>query len=108
MIIDFHVHIFPPRMKIDRTPFLARDPVFRELYQNPRARIATAEDLIQSMDQAGVDFSVVQGFAWYDPELLQETNDYILESARRFPDRLIPFCAIRPEQDKTAADIARR
>lgn len=97
MIIDFHVHIFPPRVKIDRALFFDRDPVFRELYQNPRARIATADDLIQSMDHAGIDVSVAQGFAWRDASTLRETNDYIQESTARFPGRLVPYCAMRPE-----------
>ncbi len=97
MIIDFHVHIFPPQVKTDRRLLLERDATFCELYQNPQARIATADDLIQSMDHAGIDVSVVQGFAWSDPSILRETNDYIQESAARFPGRLVPYCAVRPE-----------
>ena len=108
MIIDFHVHIFPPHVKIERSSYLAADPVFRELYQNPKARIADTEDLILSMDRAGIDVSVVQGFAWADNDLCRETNDYIQESAARNPRRLIPFCAVRPELDAGVQDDVQR
>jgi predicted TIM-barrel fold metal-dependent hydrolase len=43
------------------------------------------------MDEQGVDVSVVFGFPWRDAKKFKEHNDYILEAAARFPDRLIGF-----------------
>ena len=108
MIIDFHVHIFPPHIKADRSPYLARDSGFRSLYQSPRARIATVEELIVSMDSAGIDVSVVQGFAWSSQELCVETNDYIQDAAARYPKRLIPFCTVQPLAGTQALEEVRR
>ncbi len=53
--------------------------------------MADADDLIASMDEQGIDVSVVLNIAWRDPDLCHETNDYILESVSRFPQRLIGF-----------------
>lgn len=104
IVVDFHVHIFPPHVKADRSAYLARDLLFRSMYESPRARIATAEDLVASMDRAGVDVSVAQGFAWTSQDLCRESNDYLLEAASRYPGRIVPFCTVQP----AAGDAALR
>jgi|DewCreStandDraft_2_1066082.scaffolds.fasta_scaffold21192_2 predicted TIM-barrel fold metal-dependent hydrolase len=96
MIIDAHTHIFPPEVVANREAFRARDALFDTLYRNPRARLATVEDLLQEMDQAGVAVAVVCGFGWADPGLCQAHNDYLIDCVRRYPDRLIGFAAIQP------------
>ena len=108
MIIDFHTHIFSPRIKKDPGEYIARDPCFAALYSSPEARIVTADDLIASMDRDGVDMSVVLNIGWTTPELCVETNDYILESVARYPKRLIGFGAIQPRSlDAALAEIER-
>ena len=107
MIIDAHTHIFPPAVSEDRDAYLRRDTTFREMYSNPNARIATAEELIASMDEAGIDKSVACGFGWSDAELCREHNEYLLEAAERSGGRLIPFCTIQPS-DKAARDDLKR
>jgi predicted TIM-barrel fold metal-dependent hydrolase len=94
MIIDFHTHILPPRIKKDRSPFLLQDAAFAQIYSGEKVKIATAEDLISSMDRDGVDISVVVNYSWTTHELCVLTNDYILESVARYPKRLIGFCAV--------------
>jgi predicted TIM-barrel fold metal-dependent hydrolase len=56
--------------------------------------MAGAEELIASMDEAGVKASVICGFSWSEPRLCLRHNHYLLESATRFPDRLIPFISL--------------
>lgn len=108
MIIDFHTHIFPPRIKENRSQYLQLDPCFAELYTSPKAKIATAEELVDSMDRAGVDISVVLNIGWASQELCALTNDYILEAISRYPHRLIGFCTIPPKAGKMAlAEIER-
>jgi len=58
--------------------------------------MATAEELLTSMDQAGIDLSVVLNIGWVSPELCVKTNDYILDSVSRYPARLVGFCAVPP------------
>jgi predicted TIM-barrel fold metal-dependent hydrolase len=96
MVIDFHAHVFPPDVIQGRDEYVRRDTTFAEMYGRAGARMATAEDLLASMDEAGVDRSVVVGFAWSDPDLCRRHNDYLLESASRSNGRLIPFCTIQP------------
>jgi len=102
VIIDFHTHIFPPRLKERRDEYIKRDPCFASLYSQPKARMATAEELLASMDEAGIDLSVVLNIGWVNHELCKETNDYILDSVSRYPKRLIGFCAIQPRAGEDA------
>jgi len=108
VIIDFHTHIFPPWLKERRDEYARSDPCFSLLYAQPKARIATAEELIASMDEAGIDLSVVLNAGWVSHELCVKTNDYILDSVSRYPKRLVGFCAIQPRAgDAAIAEIER-
>lgn len=104
MIVDFHTHVFPPDVRDNRDDYLRRDPTFREIYGNPDAKLATADDVLASMERAGVDVGVILNFAWREHELCRQTNDYILESASRSGGRLVPFCMVQP----SARDEARK
>jgi predicted TIM-barrel fold metal-dependent hydrolase len=96
MIIDFHTHVLSPRIKNNRSHYVDSDPGFALIYSDKKARIATAEELIDSMDRDGVDISVIVNYGWSTHELCVETNDYILESMTRYPKRLIGFGSIQP------------
>lgn len=97
MIIDFHTHILPPSFKRRRAEIAARDATFRALFANPKAKIATAAQLIRAMDEDGVDWAVVVGYGWCDRDIAREANDYLLDSAERHPKRIIPFCSVNPD-----------
>jgi predicted TIM-barrel fold metal-dependent hydrolase len=94
MIIDAHTHIFPDEMRKDREAFCARDEGFATIYRNPKARMVGVKELISSMDEAGVERSVVCGFSWGQPELCALHNQYLLESATQYPNRLIVFISL--------------
>jgi len=108
MIIDFHTHVFPPQIKQNRSKYIESDPCFATLYASPDAKLATADELVASMDKAGIDISVIANIGWTTHELCVETNDYILESIARYPERLIGFCAVQPQSSEAAvAEIER-
>jgi len=108
VIVDFHTHIFPPWVKEQRDEYIKRDGCFSLHYSPPQAKMATAEELIASMDEAGVNLSVALNIGWVNHELCRETNDYILESVSRYPDRLIGFCSIQPKAgDAAIAELER-
>ena len=107
MIIDFHSHIFPDAVRAGRDEFMQRDAWFATLYANPRRRLASAEDVVASMQAAGVDRTVVMGFPWRDGGLCREHNDYIIESVRRYPDRLIGFACVQPLDAGDARELER-
>lgn len=108
MIIDAHVHIFPPGMAGQRERLLEQDATFRTLYVSPRAKLATEEDLLAAMDRAGVDAAVLANIGWSSQELCRETNDYLLAAARRHPTRLIPFCSVNPRAGHEAVKEVER
>ncbi len=96
MLIDFHTHIFPPEIQRQRERYCQRDPWFNELYSNPRAYLATAEDLIAEMDSTGVACSVTFSFGWTDPGLIEETNSYVIDAMQRYPDRIYGLAVLQP------------
>ncbi|MFC1860499.1 amidohydrolase family protein, partial [Chloroflexota bacterium] len=96
MIIDFHTHVFLPQIKKNRSKYIDSDPSFAILYSDKKAKLATADELIASMDKAGVDMSVITNIGWTTHELCVETNNYILESVARYPRRLIGFGTVQP------------
>jgi predicted TIM-barrel fold metal-dependent hydrolase len=108
MIIDFHTHVLSPRIKNNRSHYVASDPGFALIYSDKKARIATADELIDSMDREGVDISVIANYGWGTNELCIETNNYILESVARYPGRLFGFGAILPHDCKAAIDEIER
>jgi len=108
MIIDFHTHVFSPRIKKNRSEYINSDPCFAILYSEKSAKLATADELIASMDKAGIDISVIVNISWITHELCVETNDYILESIARYPKRLVGFCSVQPNSyDAAVAEIER-
>ena len=107
MIIDMHTHIFPPEVIADRARFAARDPWFGELYANPRARMATAEDLVASMVRNGITRAVTCGFGWRDAGLIALANDYVIDAVQRFPEQLIGFAVVQPTARGMPAEIVR-
>jgi predicted TIM-barrel fold metal-dependent hydrolase len=94
MIIDCHTHIFPEEARKDREAFCKRDEGFSFIYKNSKAKMAGVEDLIASMDESGIDHSVICGFPWNQPDLCSFHNQYLMESALRYPNRLIVFVSL--------------
>ncbi len=103
-IIDFHTHVVPPWVIEERESLSTRDACFAMLYSHPTSKLATAEDLLQSMDEAGVSMSVVLNIGWMSHDLCVRTNDYLIESSVKRPGRIIPFCMVQP----TDVDLALR
>ncbi len=102
MLIDFHTHIFPPDIQKRREVYCARDHWFGQLYSNPRAIIASADDLIAEMDESGVDITVTFSFGWTDAALIVETNSYVIEAMRRYPGRIKGMAVSLPSSGDAA------
>lgn len=91
MIVDFHTHIFPQAVVRDRERFFETEPDFALLYRDSGSKLADIEDLIDSMDESGIDLSVVCGFPWKSPELFRRHNDCITEAVVKYPKRIKGF-----------------
>jgi uncharacterized protein len=107
MIIDFHAHIFTDDMCASRDAYLERDAWFASLYEDPKHKLASVEDVVASMADSGVDRTVVMGFPWRDAGLCREHNSYLIEAVRRFPDKLIGFAIVQPLDANDAKELQR-
>ena len=102
MIIDFHTHIFPEKIAPRAIEALV-DGVRRiEGIENEAYTDATYGGLLKSMDENGIDMSIVLPIVT-NPEKPDGINNYA-ETVRN--DRVISFGSVHPMQ-KNAADAVR-
>jgi predicted TIM-barrel fold metal-dependent hydrolase len=106
-VIDAHTHLFPPEIVRDRLPYLARDAWFGDLYASPAITLVTPEDLIASMDEAGIACSVVCGWPWREMELCRAHNDFLAEVGRQYPGRIAWLAIVNPAAPGAAEEIER-
>jgi len=107
MIIDFHTHIFPKAIRENREKYFPTEPAFKLLYSSSGSKLVGAREIVVSMDEQGVDKSVVFGFPWKSKEIFQFHNDYIMEAVERYPERLIGLCCFDPLHKETVAEAVR-
>ena len=107
VVVDFHTHLFPRFVRENRERWFADEPAFELLYAHPKARLASAGDIIAAMDAQQVDLAVVFGFPWRCLETAKRHNDYIMEAVNRYPDRLMGFCCLDPCAEKAPREVAR-
>ncbi len=93
---------------VRREEIIARDETFALLFGNPKARIASAPELLLAMDKAKVDVTVALGLGWTDLGVAREANEYILRAASSSDGRLVPFCSVSPNWGQEALDEIER
>ncbi len=106
-VIDAHTHLFPDEVISGRQRFLDRDEWFGVAFGHPAAKTASADELIASMDRAGIARSVVCGWPWRDPGICRMHNDFLAEIGRAHPDRLSWLGIVNPIDRDAAAEAAR-
>lgn len=106
-MVDVHTHLFPDWVQTNRWDYVKRDKVFGEIYGDEKARMVNAEEMIQAMDEDAVASSVVFGFPWDDQGINREHNDYILDAASKYQERLIPFACLNPLAPGAAEETKR-
>jgi len=100
VIIDVHTHVFPPDVIERREMYAKRDSSFDFIYGNPKSKMVTYEALIEEMDSAGVDMSVVCGFPWRSIDMCRQHNTYMMEAVASFPERLVGLATVNPVAGK--------
>lgn len=82
-------------------------------------RPITADRIVELLDDAGIRYGVILSVAyWYgapmrDPPVEREEartraeNDWTVEQAERYPDRLIAFCSVNPLKDYALDELRR-
>lgn len=107
-VVDAHTHIFSPEIIAGRAAYLGREPWFEQLYTNPNARLASAEDVLESMAAAGISRSIVCGFPWRDLGICRAHNDYLAEVTRQAGGALAWLGIVPPSGGPDAAREAGR
>jgi len=107
LVIDSHTHLFPHPVVRDRSAHLERDAWFGELYASPKITLVTPDDMIASMDEAGIDVSVVCGWPWREMDLCREHNDFLAEVKHTWPDRIAWLAIVNPASPDAPAEIER-
>jgi predicted TIM-barrel fold metal-dependent hydrolase len=106
-LVDAHVHVFPPELIRRREACLDKDPRFASLYASPTARMATADEVLEQMDESGTDLSIIFGFAFRDLGLCREVNDYVIEAVRSHPGRLAGLACVPVASPGTGKELER-
>ena len=107
MIIDFHTHIFPAAICQNRERFFPAEPAFELLYQSSKSRLIGAIELLEAMDENGVDKSVIFGFPWKNPETFKIHNDYIMDMVQKYPRRFTGLGCFDPSASQAVAEAER-
>jgi predicted TIM-barrel fold metal-dependent hydrolase len=107
MKIDLHVHVTPPEISAHWQKYAEKEPYFALLAQNPHARFASAPEVIVALDESSFDRAVIFGFAFNDSGLCRMVNDYVIEQAREFPERLTGFMVVSPHDPGIEKEIDR-
>lgn len=107
MIFDIHVHLFPPEVIRNIDKYICSDPFLASICSSKGHRYVTARDLLGEMDRCGVDRTAISGFACSDPGLCREMNDYILEAAGAFPQRLLAMAIVSPQDRSMEQELDR-
>lgn len=94
MVIDCHVHLYPPEAAADSVAWAAarREPRWAAMVA-PRAdgtRLqgwADVSRLLRDLDAAGVDRAVLLGWYWENAATCVEQNTFLAAAVRAHPDR---------------------
>jgi predicted TIM-barrel fold metal-dependent hydrolase len=113
MRIDAHVHYTPPALAKDLARFAAQEPYWGLLLQPAPGRRsiqgwATAEQMIEDMDRAGLDKVVLMGEYFQQHERCLARNDQALALVRRWPERVMAFAVLQPRAGQPALDELKR
>ena len=107
MKIDVHMHLTPPDLIKNCHKYYDKEPYFKLLSESPQNKFADGEDLIGILDETGFDKGVAFGFSFKDLGLCRYVNDYTMEVAKKYPDRVIGFMSISPLADGAVEEIRR-
>lgn len=107
MKIDSHVHLTPPDLIRDWEKIAAKEPYFKLLSESPVNKFATAEQAVAALEEDAFDKAIVFGFAFQDLGLCRYVNDYVAEKCGEYPERLIGFAVLPPQDPGAEAELVR-
>jgi predicted TIM-barrel fold metal-dependent hydrolase len=115
MIIDSHIHMYPPSVWADPAKWARQrdEPYWEALVVDTPTRKTiqgwvTVEQLIADMDAAGIDRVVMQGIYFRHHETCVAQNNWYIAWCREYSDRLLGFATVQPLAGQSALDEIRR
>lgn len=104
MILDAHVHLYPPEVNRDPAAWAAACDETHWMQLCTRRRktsvpvqgFPSVEQLLRDMDAAGVARSVLLGWYWQHADRCRLQNRFYAECVQRHPDRLSAFATLHP------------
>ncbi|MFX1518195.1 MAG: amidohydrolase family protein, partial [Promethearchaeota archaeon] len=112
MIIDTHCHVWEEELVLEdlRNYILSMAKFFKA---DPKLVLdGSAERLVDEMDAAGIDKTVIVAldyeFLFRGQITYQEYNDRVAEMVNQFPNRLIGFAGIDPRRREKALEELER
>lgn len=100
MIIDAHAHIFPEKIAAKAAVGIG------DFYNIPMDNDGTLTTLLKKSDEAGVDICLVQSVATV-PHQVESINNFIADSVKQYPDRLVGFGALHPDYEDIEGETDR-
>lgn len=106
MIVDTHVHLFPPEIIRDWEKIAEREPHFGDFVRAGGRVWESAGGLLDAMDEDGVEESWICGFGFGDLGLCRACNEYAEASAAESGGRLKWLCVVPPMARGAGEEIA--
>ncbi|MBQ8781554.1 MAG: amidohydrolase [Oscillospiraceae bacterium] len=100
LVIDAHAHVFPDKIAEKAVEGIGS---FYDLKMNFDGKVGT---LLETGSAAGVDRFIVQSVAT-TPHQVESINNFIAESVKANPDRLIGFATIHPDYEDIEGELER-
>ena len=107
MKIDYHVHVTPPDIIKSWKKIGEKEPYFKLISESPVNKFATADEVVMELVNSEVDKAVIFGFAFKDMGLCRYVNDYVADSIRKFPNKLIGYMVLVPTSDEIEKEMDR-
>ena len=104
---DFHVHVTHPEISAEWEKIALKEPYFSLLSKSPKNKFASIENIIDMLSETGFNRAVIFGFGFNDLGLCAMTNDYVIEAARAYPDKITGFISIPPNVKGMEKEISR-
>ncbi|HEY0862575.1 MAG TPA: amidohydrolase family protein [Lacunisphaera sp.] len=116
MIVDAHVHLYPPEVNSDPAGWAAAHGerhwaglcTRRRKDGKPVQAFPSVDQLLRDMDAAGIGKSVLLGWYWEKHESCVAQNRFYADCIRAHPDRLAAFATVHPAAGTAALDELRR
>lgn len=114
MIIDAHIHLYPPNVYANPTSW---SKVRGESYwlscvspeRGPTLQgWADVDQLLSDMDDAGIEKAIILGWYWENPDTCFENLTWQIDWIQRHPDRLIAYAAFNANGGADSLDRLER